>query len=53
MTYEEKKALYESTMMLIAKQVKRMLNEADDSVFIESDKINGSFISHIRAAKKF
>ena len=53
MTYEEKKALYESTMQYIAKELKKMLNESDDSVFIETDKIKGSFLSHTRVERKF
>lgn len=53
MTYEEKRALYESTMQHIAKELKKMLNESDDSVFIETEKIKGSFLSHTSVEKKF
>ena len=52
MTYEEKKSLYESIMLEIAKTVKRRINESD-SVYTEIDGLKGSVLSASAIAGKF
>lgn len=54
LTYNEKKSLYESIMSEIAKTVKRRLVESDeDSVYSQSDKFKGNFLSSSKVARKF
>ena len=52
MTYEEKKMLYESIMLDIAKTVKRRINESD-SVYTDIDGLKGSVLSASAIAGKF